>query len=139
MALTGWRLASDAQAPARSNRAPVSHRLANTEAMASFIAEHCQEPIGVNQASSHAGLHPKYAMTLVKQVLGMSISAYLRRYRLSHVQGMLLRRVAASSRSQWTGVTDPYADSPNRFETTDTRRRVGIARRGGRVGEAMTD
>jgi AraC-like DNA-binding protein len=90
MALTGWRLASNEHAPARSASAPVSRRLANTEAMASYIAEHYQEPIGVEQVSVHVGLHPNYATTLFKQVLGMSISTYLTRHRLSHAQAMLL-------------------------------------------------
>ena len=90
MALAGWRLANAQHAPTRSSCGTVSRRLANTEAMASYIAEHYQEPIGVEQVSVHAGLHPNYATTLFKQVLGMSIGAYLTRHRLSHAQAMLL-------------------------------------------------
>ncbi len=90
MALTGWRLANTAHAPARSGCTTVTRRLANTEAMSSFIAEHYQESIGVKEVSAHVGLHPNYAMTLFKQVVGISICAYLTRHRLSHAQAMLL-------------------------------------------------
>ena len=89
MALSGWQLANVKHTPVRSARDTSTRGIAHIEAMASFIAEHYQERIGVTEIAEHAGLHPNYAMTLFKQIIGLSIAAYVTRHRLSHAQAML--------------------------------------------------
>ncbi len=91
MALTGWQLANAGRASTpRSGYGALTRPLANAEAMASYIAEHYDDAIGVTEVAGHVGLHPNYAMSLFKQAVGISISAYLTRHRLSHAQAMLL-------------------------------------------------
>lgn len=90
MALSGWRLANREHAPIRSAGGHPARGMARVEAMATFIAEHYAESIGVNEVAAHVDLHPNYATTLFKQVVGLPIAAYVTRHRLSHAQAMLL-------------------------------------------------
>nr|MDQ2695686.1 helix-turn-helix domain-containing protein [Pseudomonadota bacterium] len=89
MALSGWQRANARQAPVHSARDATTRGIAHIEAMVSFIAGHFSEPISVGDVARHVGLHPNYAMTLFKQVIGMSIAAYITRHRLSHAQTLL--------------------------------------------------
>ena len=70
--------------------ATVARGMAHVEAMATYIAAHYHEPIGVTQVAGHVGLHPNYAMALFKRVVGLPVAAYITRHRLSHAQAMLL-------------------------------------------------
>lgn len=90
MALAGWRSATSDDAPVRSTTGHLARGIIHVEAMANFIAEHYASTISVSDVAEHIGLHPNYAMTLFKRVVGLSISAYLTRHRLSHAQAMLL-------------------------------------------------
>lgn len=62
---------------------------ATIDAMATFIAEHYAQPIGIEDIGSAIGVHPNYAMTLFKKTFGMTILDYLTRLRLSHAQHLL--------------------------------------------------
>ena len=92
LALVGWQLGNSNQAVVRkiTNLGTSTRATAYVEAMANFIAEYYMEPIGVNDVAGHIGLHPNYAMTLFKRIVGLSVSAYITRHRLSHAQAMLL-------------------------------------------------
>ena len=94
LALQGWRLGNagdDAHStPLRSSAQTRVRGVAHVEAMAIFIAEHFQQPITVNEIAAQVGLHPNYAMTLFKRVVGLPVNAYLTRHRLSHAQALLL-------------------------------------------------
>jgi AraC-like DNA-binding protein len=59
------------------------------EQIAQFIAGHHAEPLRAEQIAAAVGLHPRYAMTLFRQVIGMSIGEYLTQYRLMHAQRLL--------------------------------------------------
>lgn len=91
MALTGWQLLGDRQhTPVGKAVVGCGRGLAHVEAMVEFIAAHYPDPIGVDEVAGHVGLHPNYALTLFKGVIGLSISVYITRHRLSHAQAMLL-------------------------------------------------
>ena len=64
--------------------------MAHVEAMADFISAHFHERINIGEVAGHIGLHPNYATTLFKDTVGLSISEYITRHRLSHAQAMLL-------------------------------------------------
>lgn len=60
------------------------------EVMARFMAEHFAEEIGVREIATAAGLHPKYAMAVFKRACGTTIGDYLRQYRVTHAQRLLI-------------------------------------------------
>lgn len=90
MALAGWQLGNSEHAPVRTASGNLARGISHVEAIATFIAARYHEPICVNDVAEHVGLHPNYAMTLFKRVVGLPIAAYLTRHRLSHAQAMLL-------------------------------------------------
>ena len=90
MALEGWELGNGEHRPVRSVGTHTTRGIAHVEAMATFIAKHYQDPIGVSEVAKAVGLHPNYAMNLFKRVVGLPIAAYITRHRLSHAQAMLL-------------------------------------------------
>lgn len=89
LALTGWKL-DHLQPPTAQSGIKSSRNIAHVEIMTHYIAQHYIEPISIETLAHQVGLHPNYAMTVFKQVVGMSISAYITRHRLSHAQTMLI-------------------------------------------------
>jgi AraC-like DNA-binding protein len=63
--------------------------LSRVEQMTGFIAQHYQEPLQIAEIARSAGLHPNYAMTLFRRQFGLSLTAYLTQYRVSHAQRLL--------------------------------------------------
>ena len=59
------------------------------EQIAKFIATHYAEPLRAEQIAAEIGLHPRYAMTIFRQAMGMSIGEYLMQYRVMHAQRLL--------------------------------------------------
>lgn len=59
-------------------------------AMARFIAESFRDPITVPDVAAAAHLHPKYAMTVFRQVLGVTVHAYISQQRVAEAQRLLL-------------------------------------------------
>lgn len=58
--------------------------------MASYIASHFQEPLSIREVAETVNLHPRYAMTLFRQTVGLTLGAYLTRYRMAEAQRLLL-------------------------------------------------
>jgi AraC-like DNA-binding protein len=69
---------------------PSEGTLAAVEAMAHFISQNFQNPIGVTAVAEPAHLHPNYAMTLFRRHVGLTISQYLTLQRIAHAQRLLL-------------------------------------------------
>lgn len=83
-----WWLAAHA-APGTPRARTPDDGLRPVAAMARFMAEQYQDPVGVAAIAASAGLHPNYAMALFKKRCGVTIRDYLVRLRLMHAQRML--------------------------------------------------
>ena len=58
--------------------------------MARFIAENHAEPLPLKEVADHVGLHPNYAMTLLRRHYGMTLNTYLTRMRVCQAQYLLI-------------------------------------------------
>jgi len=81
-------------APSTRSR-PVHHdqdheRAHKVEQMARFIGEHALDDIHIDHVAKSVELHPKYAMTLYKQTMGMTIKQTILRHRLDTARSMLI-------------------------------------------------
>ena len=88
----GWHDLRDAQ-PVTKPAAHHDHdhnRVLKVEAMARFISENALDDISVELVGQAVGLHPNYAMTLFKRVLGFSIKQSITRQRLDAARSMLI-------------------------------------------------
>jgi AraC-like DNA-binding protein/quercetin dioxygenase-like cupin family protein len=61
----------------------------SVERMAAYIAHSYTDPITIEQVARHVDLHPKYAMTIFRQRLGLTLVDYITRHRVSHAQRLL--------------------------------------------------
>ena len=133
MALSGWQLANTKQAPVRSARDNVTRGLAHIEAMASFIADHYHERLSVADIASQVGLHPNYAMTLFKQIMGLPIATYIVRHRLSHAQARLAdtdeKILSIALDCGFASLSRFYDAFRNNFDTTPRKYREEWRRR----------
>ncbi|MET7438569.1 AraC family transcriptional regulator [Streptomyces sp. NPDC005568] len=74
--------------------------------MARFITRHFREQLTVEQIATAVPLHPNYAMTAFRAVLGMTMKAYLTQCRVAEAQrllattGMSARKATSSSSSK---------------------------------------
>jgi AraC-like DNA-binding protein len=59
-------------------------------AMARFIAVRFREPISVGEIAASVHLHPHYAMTVFREVVGTTLGAYLTQCRVAEAQRLLL-------------------------------------------------
>lgn len=86
--VTGWRdlLAGQHE----EGRAVVGAMPAKVLQMTRFIAEHGHEAITVADVARSAGLHPNYAMTRFRALLGMTVAHYILRHRMMAAQTLLL-------------------------------------------------
>jgi AraC family transcriptional regulator, melibiose operon regulatory protein len=66
------------------------NRVLKVEAMARFIGENALEDISTDDVGRAVGLHPNYAMSLFKRVLGLSIKQSITRQRLDAARSMLI-------------------------------------------------
>lgn len=134
--LAGWRDRAGLADGRRSAPALAAHEKA--AAMARFMAARAGEPLGVEDVARAVGLHPNYAMTLFRQVVGMTIGAYLTRQRLYAAQQRLLatRQDVASIafESGFGSVSRFYAAfrrefgvAPHRFRLAAQTRAAGAA------------
>lgn len=86
----GWRdLRAVGSAIVLPDRHEAERRLP-IEKMARFISEHALEPISAVDVARSAGLHPNYAMTLFKRVIGQTIAQAIVRQRLDTAQSLLI-------------------------------------------------
>jgi AraC family transcriptional regulator, melibiose operon regulatory protein len=87
--------------------------LGKVERMATFIANHYNQPIRVSQIAASAGLHPDYAVTLFRKTCGMGLVDYVTEHRISHVQRLL----ATTNRKILDIALDAGFNSASRFYT----------------------
>ncbi len=59
------------------------------EEMTRWIALNYTESVKIADMAAQIGLHPNYAMTLFKKVMGLSIGEYVTQHRISHAQRLL--------------------------------------------------
>ena len=86
----GWRDLRDVgSAIVLPDRHEAERRLP-IEKMARFISEHALEAISAVDVARAAGLHPNYAMTLFKRVIGQTIAQAIVRQRLDTAQSLLI-------------------------------------------------
>ncbi len=90
LALSGHRLARSVDVDARPGASGSDASLERVRRMAMFIAEHCNRRLTVDEIARRADIHPNHAMTLFRRIVGMTISEYLVRQRLSRAQSLLL-------------------------------------------------
>ncbi len=58
--------------------------------MATFVARHYRDPIGVEAVAREVGLHPDYASALFRKVFGVTPTRFILHHRVSHAQRMLV-------------------------------------------------
>lgn len=85
--------------------------------MARFIANSFREPISAADVAAAAHLHPNYAMTLFRQLLGVTIRTYVTQRRIAESQRLL---VTTDSTIEHIA-TDTGFGSPSSFYATFTR------------------
>ena len=90
LALTGYELVRGIDVVAKPGVATTDASLEHVRDMAVFIARNFARSLTVDEIAQAADIHPNYAMTLFRRVIGMTISEYLTRQRLSRVQSMLI-------------------------------------------------
>ena len=70
-------------------RPPAEGAIKHVVRIASRIGSTYDQPVRVAEIAESVGLHPKYATTLFRKHVGMSIQAYLTQQRLYHAQRLL--------------------------------------------------
>ena len=88
---------SDAADPAGSRRPEVTDAVRHVVAMARYITQHYREPIRAADVAAAAHLHPNYAMTVFREVLGTTIHTYLTDRRIAEAQRLLLTGTATTT------------------------------------------
>ncbi|TQL91084.1 helix-turn-helix domain-containing protein [Pseudonocardia kunmingensis] len=88
---------ADAAEAGGSRRPEVTDAVRHVVAMARFITEHYREPIQAADVAAAAHLHPNYAMTVFREVLGTTIHTYLTDRRIAEAQRLLLTGTATTS------------------------------------------
>lgn len=123
----GWRdlrLQGSALATARHHD---GDRLPKVEIMLRYIAEHALRPITMDDVGRAAGLHPNYAMTLFRNMVGMTINQTIIRHRLDTAQSLLISSslpiVAIAFESGFGSQSRFYEAFQARFLTTPARYR----------------
>ena len=88
------RLALAAHRPAGEENEHVqagsSPAMVHAASMARFVAQHYADPIGPADIAAAVHLHPHYAMTVFRQVVGTTLGRYLSECRVAQAQRMLL-------------------------------------------------
>lgn len=75
----------------KKQRPSASHQqLGHAERMASFVADHCQDPLSVQEVAAHVNLHPNYAMGVFRKAFGTTIIEYLTALRIAQAQQTLV-------------------------------------------------
>lgn len=85
------------QSTAPDPQPSVDDRVRHVATMARFAAAHYREPIGTAEVACAAGLHPNYAMSLFRAVLGTTLHSYLTQRRVAEAQRLLLTTQATTS------------------------------------------
>jgi AraC-like DNA-binding protein len=78
------------------------------ERMAVYISEHFSRPLTVSDVARRVHLHPRYATTVFRQIVGIPLQEYLIRYRLAHARQLLLATdIPIGSVSERSGFKTP--------------------------------
>jgi AraC-like DNA-binding protein len=75
----------------------LSDAVRHAVAMARFLVRHFAAPVRAADVAAAVHLHPHYAMTLFRQVLGTTMHAYLTDRRIAEAQRLLLTTSASTS------------------------------------------
>jgi len=62
----------------------------SVERMATFIARHYKDPIGLAEVAREVDLHPDYASALFRKGFGVTPTRFILQHRVSHAQRMLV-------------------------------------------------
>jgi AraC-like DNA-binding protein len=62
----------------------------SVERMASFIARHYRDPIGLEEVAREVRLHPDYAAALFRKAFGVTPTRFLLQHRVMHAQRLLV-------------------------------------------------
>lgn len=90
IAREGWRDLREQGSALGLSTHHEADRLPNIEKMLRFIAEHALDKISVEDVAEAAGLHPNYAMSLFKHMVGMTVNQAITRHRLDTAQSLLI-------------------------------------------------
>lgn len=66
------------------------HGLRHVTAMLQYLTAHSNEPLTTADIAAAAHLHPNYAMTLFREVVGVPMHAYLTQHRIAEAQRLLV-------------------------------------------------
>ncbi|MFD6416287.1 helix-turn-helix domain-containing protein [Streptomyces sp. NPDC060194] len=70
---------------------PGGHRsVEHTARLAQFITAHFREPLTAERIAASVPLHPHYAMSLFKEVLGVTLNGYVNQCRVAEAQRLLI-------------------------------------------------
>jgi AraC-like DNA-binding protein len=58
--------------------------------MATFVARHYRDPIGLEDVAREVRLHPDYASALFRKAFGATPTRFILQHRVSHAQRMLV-------------------------------------------------
>jgi AraC-like DNA-binding protein len=58
--------------------------------MATFVARHYRDPIGLEDVAREVRLHPDYASALFRKAFGVTPTRFILQHRVSHAQRMLV-------------------------------------------------
>jgi AraC-like DNA-binding protein len=87
LALAGQRPVGEEHEYERAGSTPA---MAHAAGMAQFVAQRYADPIGPVDVAAAAHLHPHYAMTVFRRVVGTTLGRYLSECRVAHAQRLLL-------------------------------------------------
>lgn len=91
LSLESWRTKQSTKAIAmKDTKSRKRQGVDKVQAMASYLVEHFDQPLSVDDVANHVGLQRSYAMTLFKQTLGVTINQYHTARRLLESRRLLL-------------------------------------------------
>ncbi|RZU53426.1 AraC family transcriptional regulator [Krasilnikovia cinnamomea] len=92
------RLLHEAEPDTRAeSRARRDDAVVRATAMARFIAEHFAERITVADVADVVHLHPRYAMTIFRRVVGLTVGQHLEQCRVAEAQRLLITSDATAA------------------------------------------
>jgi len=62
----------------------------SVERMATFVARHYRDPVGLEEVAREVRLHPDYASALFRKAFGVTPTRFILQHRVSHAQRMLV-------------------------------------------------
>ena len=137
LALTGYALLRSADVPAMPDKIGadggiVDRRLEHVRRMTVMIASQFASRLTIDDIARAADLQPNYAMTLFRQAIGVTITDYLTRQRLSHAQSLLIDTglpvATIAKRSGFGSLSRFYEVFRQWTGTTPTRYREDLSR-----------